>query len=131
MDLKIFILAIAMTFMVTPSFGAWVSGTDLLEWCEPAIGYRDKNLDDDDRVMIGLCAGYIQGWMDLNQYYRDSPYKGEDFMLSLCPPQELEVGPVIEKVTTYLRDNPSKRTMGASGSMAMALQDYSCASATD
>ena len=128
-------LALVITIIIalspTPSVGAWVTGSDLMEWCEPAMRDQNTFLGDEERLMIGLCAGYVQGWLDWNQYYGKSPSKGENERFYLCVPERMELAPIIERVTNYLEENPSVGDFGASSIMLMALEEFTCESAAE
>ena len=125
-------LALVITIIIAlfppPSFGQWVSGVDLFGWCEPTMGSLDRSFTTDETLMIGLCAGYVQGWLDWNRYYGNSPYKGENERYYLCVPRETEVQTVIQIVTGYLLENPTAKDFGAGSAMLMALEDFACES---
>ena len=121
------ILAASIAFNVTPSYGAWMSGNDLLRFCEPAINYEaGRALSADDKVMFGMCAGYIEGWLDSNQYYGKFPPQDVDLPSNVCIPEEVETGQIISMVFQYLQENPTKREIGASNLVLLALQGFAC-----
>jgi hypothetical protein len=122
----VLILSVSMAFSVTPSYGAWMSGTELLGFCLPVIGYEDRALSGDENLKAGLCVGYIHGWLDSNQYYRKFPPHGTDFPSNVCIPEGLEIGPITEIVIKYLQENPNQRDLGASNLVHSALQDFAC-----
>ncbi len=121
------ILAYAVSIIFTSQI-AYSQNNDgqwLLDTCNPAVKYLDKNLDlqGEDAAYPGICAGYLLGIDDINSYSFTSMKFTHDASPRYCPPKNSNFSQIARIIVKYLKNNPEKLHLPAVTLALTALHD--------
>jgi hypothetical protein len=92
-----------------PAAAGYDNGNRLYEDCSSA-NYFNR----------GYCGGYVVGIVDAIESLQRSRVMAST---TLCIPDDVSKGQLVDVVTKYLGDNPQKRTREAAGLVPEALND--------
>lgn len=94
------LIAVAAALLATPAHAGFETGNDLHDWCSSARG--------------GPCMGYVAGVADTAEFLQPNYF---------CAPTGVELGQMVDVVSSYLVSYPEKRHFPAQGIVMVALAE--------
>ncbi len=127
-DMRAATLLMVMMFIYQNSSGqtnqvhSFYSGFALLRDCGAYVKARQGEASDAEIDAATICAGYVMGVADAHDEFLT---KRNSAMW--CPPMDVTVGQVVNRVHRYIVGNPEQVHLSASNIIQLGLQEaYPC-----
>jgi hypothetical protein len=108
MNPKTIAVLVVVGLLSMPGWCIADDGKKLLADCEAGINIADENVKSPDTSKSyggGRCLGFLQGVIEMHEFYRVDRPKGDSLF---CPPDDATYVQYARIVVKYLRDHPEE-----------------------